>query len=711
MSSPQTTLVFSNGQASSLIPIVLFAAISLTAILAVFVRYSWDPLMTLLRRRRSSESPHHSRAFFHTQLGAHIASLMLCNALSSISFIIDAQWASAKAVTQGTLCNTQGILTQIGDTGGAYFTGAIAIHAFNTLVLRNKLPGWICFGAIVLGWLIAILLAATPSWIRKDIGIFGPVYGIQELSCGISRNWPLLSTGLHLIPLLVGSIVSVLFFTLVFLVLRGTLTIKNGIKIKLNRTNRWSMSSVTTVEYQRFIAAVARSMLWYPFAYNILLLPHIIVNLTRSSGIKVPFEANVFANVTASLLGTANALILCNTLRILRPFLEGSLTVNGGIASKKGKDADMESFFAGVKSPMGFSPSPVTPKNPEKAFVLKTESKREWAPPPRTVSNPIATVGDTVARGISRVSRTVSLKRKDSHSKPVINPATIARSITPVAELNAMITVPEPAVRKNTLPATPRLPGASPSLPAPPRDTRSPVIRRPTLQADSPTEAPFTTISLNTPEPPKKSAAALAPKRTPSTTTSRHTSHRTSASDSLLSMYLSRTPEQEEMDKPVPPPKPLPVKSRPQPMPFSARPPMSQNSLAPSPLPTLRSARVPTNVSYGMAPDKQSFASNEWVDRVRRGAPSPSPMTATTVKAERRRSRSLDLTAATATIPRTPALQTARTPIYGNSLTAGTPRRDASLNTVSARTPTFGRRLPPTPSRTGSTTPGGYNYL
>lgn len=51
-------------------------------------------------------------------------------------------------------------------------------------------------------------------------------------------------------------------FTLVFLVLRGTITMQNGIRFNLNRQHRWSTSSITTIEYQRFIAAVARSMLW-----------------------------------------------------------------------------------------------------------------------------------------------------------------------------------------------------------------------------------------------------------------------------------------------------------------------------------------------------------------------------------------------------------------------------------------------------------------
>ncbi|KAJ8496606.1 hypothetical protein ONZ51_g997 [Trametes cubensis] len=697
MSTIQDVMVYQHGQASSLIAIILFALISLLAIFGVLIRYSWDPLMAFARRRQGTNQ-HHSRAFFHTQLGAYIASLMLSNAFSSISMVINAQWAADKRVTNGMLCEAQGILTQIGDTGGAYFTGAIAIHTFNTLVLRNKLPVWICLAVSVFGWLVAILMAATPTWIHNPV--LGPIYGLNGLSCGIAENWSILNTLLHLLPILLGSFVSVVFFTLVFLVLRGTVTIKDGIKLNLNRQHRWSMSSITTIEYQRFIAAVARSMLWYPFAFNILLLPEIVVGLMESSGLKVPFGALVFASTTGSLLGLANALILCNTLRILRPFLEGNLTIQS--QSRKSKDADMESFFAGAKSPMPFTtPSPSTPKNPEKVFITR-DSKQEWTPPPRSASKP-----EQRSKAADRASR-ISLKRK-----PVPTPeaaAALSRPITPVAELNAMITVPEPAFRKNTLPSSPRMYNPQVSLPAPRRDTRSPVVRQPTLTIsteDSPVvESSLTTIDLKTPVP--QTQQEQQKKRESEGSDTRHTS----ANESLLSMYLSRSPEKDDMDKPPVPPKEPQVpkdraapKPKPQPMPLSARPPISQSTLAPSPLPTLRSARIPAPY----APNKEAFANNEWAERVARAASSRrggvTPMTATTVKTERRKSRSLDLDAASLA-PRTPATVTARTPVYGDSLAANTPRRDPSLSAVSARSPLSARRMPP--SRAGSLTPGGY---
>ena len=44
-------------------------------------------------------------------------------------------------------------------------------------------------------------------------------------------------------------------------------------------------------------------ILRYPVAYNILLLPEIIVSLSKASSIDVPFAASVFASSTAALLG------------------------------------------------------------------------------------------------------------------------------------------------------------------------------------------------------------------------------------------------------------------------------------------------------------------------------------------------------------------------------------------------------------------------
>jgi len=63
------------------------------------------------------------------------------------------------------------------------------------------------------------------------------------------------------IKILVASAVSAVLYSVVFLVLRGTLNIKGGVRLTLDPSERWK--STDGDSYQRFMARVARSMVWY----------------------------------------------------------------------------------------------------------------------------------------------------------------------------------------------------------------------------------------------------------------------------------------------------------------------------------------------------------------------------------------------------------------------------------------------------------------
>lgn len=58
----------------------------------------------------------------------------------------------------------------------------------------------------------------------------------------------------------ISSMLSALLYVVNFLFLRGTLVIKGGLRITLNPTERWNGSGNN---YRRFVAKVAKSMLWY----------------------------------------------------------------------------------------------------------------------------------------------------------------------------------------------------------------------------------------------------------------------------------------------------------------------------------------------------------------------------------------------------------------------------------------------------------------
>lgn len=60
----------------------------------------------------------------------------------------------------------------------------------------------------------------------------------------------------------VGSFLSAIVYSLIFLILRGTITINGGLKFQLDPERRLRLRNATFEEYQRFIYSVARTMLW-----------------------------------------------------------------------------------------------------------------------------------------------------------------------------------------------------------------------------------------------------------------------------------------------------------------------------------------------------------------------------------------------------------------------------------------------------------------
>ena len=110
----------------------------------------------------------------------------------------------------------------------------------------------------------------------------GPLYNIGDLSCGFSRSSPVTHMLLFFVPvrihavadhralmvpqMFVGSLLSAIVYSLVFLVLRGTITINGSLRFQLDPERRLRLRNATFEEYQSFIYSVARTMLWcvYP---------------------------------------------------------------------------------------------------------------------------------------------------------------------------------------------------------------------------------------------------------------------------------------------------------------------------------------------------------------------------------------------------------------------------------------------------------------
>ena len=71
-------------------------------------------------------------------------------------------------------------------------------------------------------------------------------------------QFPALTSGAQIF---IASVLSAILYSVIYLVLRGTLNIKGGVTLILDPHERWAVGGVNQ-DYHRFIARIARSMLW-----------------------------------------------------------------------------------------------------------------------------------------------------------------------------------------------------------------------------------------------------------------------------------------------------------------------------------------------------------------------------------------------------------------------------------------------------------------
>ncbi|GJE96214.1 hypothetical protein PsYK624_124080 [Phanerochaete sordida] len=483
---------FQNGQASAVAVVVVFATLSLVALDFFWLRVLYIAFQQL--RNRGSVGPKLCREkhIFHSHLGAYTISLLISNLLSSVSFVLNVAYLAVGHISSGPLCRSQATLSQVADVATAYFTGAIAVHTFNTLVLHRRLPAW--FGGLVVafGWIASIVMATVPAHFETK---FGPFYTIDGALCGIGPDYVTWQTYIHLLPIFLASLIAVLFYSLVFLTIRGTLTFRDGLKFTLDPEARRT-TVYGNFESPVFIASISRGMLWYPTVYVALMFPHLIACFVSASGAKVSFSARIFTAACQALLGLANVLVFYNIIRIMGPAFQSP--------------APSEKSFETSSITKEKSGSPVDVAPPVAAFVRPAKP----FPPPRSAS--VMSSNDSTRALLASRYRTAYAGSVASTNDAV----SLGRPITPASDLNQQIAAPQLAATKDRqlFHLAVSIPEENASLPAPRRTARAHVV------SQSLDQAMLSAVPLKTP------AVAAFPQ------------NGGSQRDSFINMYASRSP-------------------------------------------------------------------------------------------------------------------------------------------------------------------------
>jgi hypothetical protein len=412
-----------------------FAILSTLALFSIFLRVLWLGVLRFL-----GESV--AQSLFNTQLGYYAACLLIANMISAIAGLMGLPFLLNHAITDNAICTSQAAVMQVGNIATAYFTVAIAIHTFNSLVLRKRQSIRVYGPTIIFGWAVSLAVAFIPLIPRM-----GPVYGPSGLACGVRPTFPWHLFFFHLLPIFVAAVLSGILYTLIFLVLRGS----KGLRITKDHSNS---------SYQQFVANIAQSMLWYPAAYILLLVPYSITRSLGIAGAVIPFQVMVFAFVCWFTLGVVNALLLFNTFRILSIAFEAR-PITGY------KPGDLESFGTAET----FKRFTTDLKGPLHLNLTDTMIK-EYRGTDASISSSSSYYPSTTVP-----ERAMSAQG----SYRSVTPNDVSRQISPVSTLNQSIVVEAPGSMIAARPPVgvihqPRQASSSSitSLPVPPRRTPTP---------------------------------------------------------------------------------------------------------------------------------------------------------------------------------------------------------------------------------------------
>ncbi|CAL1695298.1 unnamed protein product [Somion occarium] len=258
-----------------------------------------------------------------THVHWYFLSLMVSDLVQAVGGIINIQWISDAAVTDGPLCTAQGALKQLGDVGVALASLAIAIHTFSVIVFkwRPSSKPIIAFTVLSVIWLFLILIVSISFATHKG----RTYYGNTQYWCWITSAYPVQRIALEYVWMWISSLLNIVLYVPIALVLKGVIAVSGGRLRVLHRRERRRLSEV--LHTKEATDHVAIKMLFYPAVYTCTVLPIAIVRWRAFLGHCVPWAATVVADVIFASSGLLNVLLFTITRPNLLPRRDTTTTL------------------------------------------------------------------------------------------------------------------------------------------------------------------------------------------------------------------------------------------------------------------------------------------------------------------------------------------------------------------------------------------------
>ena len=208
--------------------------------------------------------------------------------------------------------------------GAAIFTFVIATHTFSLLFLRRQWSDRTSYIVLIISWALLLLQLCIENFILAEPSR-APYYGVSGYWCWITPEYPTERYTTSYLHMFISAALSFILHLLVFFQLRGNITLSAGYKIGFQRRPKVRFGRTSNGTYivtddrrvESHLTSVAKHMLWYPFAYTLLVLPIAASRYSAFSGASVPFPVTIITAAVFILHGFVNTVLFCTTRNIL----------------------------------------------------------------------------------------------------------------------------------------------------------------------------------------------------------------------------------------------------------------------------------------------------------------------------------------------------------------------------------------------------------
>uniref|UniRef100_A0A1D1YMC9 Tachykinin-like peptides receptor 86C n=1 Tax=Anthurium amnicola TaxID=1678845 RepID=A0A1D1YMC9_9ARAE len=192
----------------------------------------------------------HSRHAVVTRL---VLNLILSDFIQSIGFMMSYNWLRIGDIKEGTYCDIQGFLINLGDVASGFWALVICLHTYMLVVHSYEYPHLV-FLAMIIIWPFNIIISALGFVIQQayDVKFYDNAGGSW---CWISPEYPNFRIGFHYGIILFNAAAMIILYAIMFAVIYRR------------------QGSMATQGSKKVLQSVNKKLVWYPIVYIILVFP------------------------------------------------------------------------------------------------------------------------------------------------------------------------------------------------------------------------------------------------------------------------------------------------------------------------------------------------------------------------------------------------------------------------------------------------------